>query len=245
VDSVASFMPMVVAAAGGLCMMLTTVLVAVAGFLFLRKSGALAGGGGVSTGQVAAVQQMYTDRLGYVSKPTEDPAETHMVRTVDGIEVHLTSRTEAGGFGTKMAYAWHSPSPSGLSVQVVEQRVADRAKRLARDARLNRTTTFEPRWPQAFPTGSAALDARFRVFAPDARRAAEVVVLEAELLACAHVELTAGPDGVVLSDAYQDGLLESMGGPMGMARVMTAAGLDVQVRLHETAAALLVACARR
>mgnify|MGYP000624788270 CR=1 FL=1 len=242
-ESLLPFVPMLVAALGGLCALLATLAVGAAAFVFLRRSGALSGGS--SAGQVAAVQQMYTDRLGYRSVPTDDPAATHLVRSLHGIEVHLTSHTQAGGLGTTVDYAWRSPSPSGLSVQVVEQRVADTRKRLARDARLNRSTTFTPQWPDAFPTGSPALDARFRVYAPDARRAAEVVALEDALLACAHVELTAGPDGITLSDPYQDGLLEWMGGPMGMARVLSPAGIEVQVRLHEAAAALLLACARR
>lgn len=243
-DTAATLLPLLVAAAGGLCSLLFFVAVAGGLFVYLKRSGALSGGlpGGRPAVDVDGIQRMYTDRLGYESQPTGDPAQTHMVRVFDGLEVHLRSDTRDGAMGVNVEYGWSTPAPARFTVHIVEQTVADPSKRMLRDGAMNRHRDFSPRWPTAFPTGSAALDARFRVFAPDARSAAAAVALEAELLACAHVDLTATPEGSTLSDPFQQGLLARMGGPMGMAGITTPRGIEVQVQLHEDAARLLKAC---
>lgn len=244
-SSLAQLLPVVVALLGGLCTLLSVAVVAGLGLWWLKRSGGLGalgaslGGGAVGGIDVDGLSRMYTERLGYRSVDTGDPERTHMVREVDGVEVHLTSRTRAGGLSTAVEYQWSSPRSADLQVQVVELSVADPRRRAARNAAMNRSHDFTPRWSTHFPTGDPALDARFRVFAPTADHAASVGRHAAALLACAHVELTAGPEGIVLSDAFQDGLLARMGGPMGMARVATPAGIAVQVALHEEAAAVI------
>jgi len=236
-------LPILVAAGGSLCTMVVFAGAVVFFFLRMRKLGALSGGG--RSFDVGAVSRMYSETLGYVSQASGDAARTHMVRRFEGIEVHLRTVTKPSGLRTSVEYSWSTPTSSGMQVQVVEQTVADPGKRKRRDSAMNRSRDFTPVWSSSHPTGSPAVDSRFRVFAPDQQHAIAVAALEKELLACAHVQLTAGADGVELSDPFQEGLIARMGGPMGMGAIATPKGIAVQVELHNDIARLLLACTQR
>jgi hypothetical protein len=239
-----SIVSVVVGLGSAACSLVTLLAFAVGGFFVLRKLGGGGAGAGFGTlgaaPDVAGLQAMYTDTLGYVSRDTGRPTTTHMVRTVDGHEIHLETTTERVATGTRVSYVWTTPSPSAHRLHVVERRVAEGLRGALKDEAMGRERGFQPAWPTHFPTGDPELDRRFRVYAPTAAHAAAARALKAELLALTHVELQADEQGVRLSDPFQENLLAAMGGPMGMARVATAQGIAAQVTLHEAAAALVV-----
>lgn len=232
------------------CSLVSLLAFAVGGFLLLRKLGTAGGRSGglgalAPAPDVAGLQAMYTDTLGYVSRDTGRPSATHMVRTVAGHELHLETTTERVATGTRVSYVWSTPSPSALQLHIAERTVAAGLRGALRDDAMGRERAFTPAWPQHFQTGDPELDARFRVYAPSAAHAAAARSLKAPLLALTHVELQADGAGVRLSDPFQENLLAAMGGPMGMARVATAQGIAAQVALHEAAAKLVVGAVGR
>lgn len=252
-DVLAGLLPVVVVLASALCGLVSLLAVAVGAYVWLRRSKGTPAqvtskapapaaarsprvGGAMDT---SALQRMYTETLGYEAIATDDPAFTHMVRQCGAVAVHLESRTVGTGTGTEVSYGWRTPTPSALQVHVLEATVANRLSRAVRDGAMGRHRTVKPMWPQSFPTGDPALDARFVVYAPSAQAAVAACALREELLALPYVELQAGPDGAVLSDPFQQGLLDRVGGPMGMMRVATPGGIAIQLQLHEEAAALL------
>jgi hypothetical protein len=204
-----------------------------------------AGAASAPGGGAEAVSRLYQEVLAYEDLPA--PAGgTHKKRLVDGVEVHHETFVEARGTGTAMEQRWWAPGPARLRVHVAERRLADGLQRGVRDAAMGRSRAWAPAFRTPMPTGDAALDARFRVFAddPDAARALADPALRAALLSCAFVDLRADGEAVVLEDPFQQGLIDRMGGPMGMARVLSPEGVEVQRRLHDEAAALLVAVLR-
>jgi hypothetical protein len=216
------------------------------GFLLFAKrlmSGAAAAG--APGGGADAVARLYAEVLGYEDLGAP-PGGTHKRRVVDGVEVHHQTFVEARGTGTAMEQRWWTPGPARLRVHVAERRLADGLQRGARDLAMGRSRSWSPAYPTPLPTGDAALDARFCVYGedPDHALALAAPPLRAALLACAFVDLRAGDEAVVLEDPFQQGLLDRMGGPMGMARVLRPEGVEVQRRLHEEAAALLIAARR-
>jgi hypothetical protein len=238
-----SIVAVVVGLGSAACSLVTLLGFAVGGFFLLRKLGG-SGLGGLGTPasapDVAGLQAMYTDTLGYVARDTDRPTATHMVRTVDGHEVHLETTTERAARGTRVSYVWSTPSPSALQLHVLERSVVQGLRSSLRDDAMGRERHVAPAWPQHFPTGDPDLDARFQVHAPSAAHAAAARPLKAALLALTHVELQADAHGVRLSDPFQENLLAAMGGPMGMAKVATPQGISAQVALHQAAATLVV-----
>jgi hypothetical protein len=227
------------------CSLLVFVVFIVAAVVFIKKSGVSLGGGfGGAAMDTSGLQAMYTDTLGYTSVPSPDPARTHMVRQVDGVSVHLETHTQRTATAIQVSYVWHTETPGGLRVHVVDKSVADRVARAIRDGAMGRERAFQPTWPTAHRTGDLELDQRFTVYAPspaDARAAAQ---LREALLALPFVDVVADDTGVRLSDPFQQNLLERMGGPMGMAKVATAQGIAIQTTLHQQVAALVVGLAK-
>jgi hypothetical protein len=188
------------------------------------------------------MSRLYAELLGYADLPA--PAGgTHKVRRVAGLELHHETFVEAQGTGTAMEQRWWTPGPAALRVHVVERRLAEGLRRGLADLGMGRSRSWSPRWPSAWSTGDAALDARFRVYAATEQeaRALREPALRAALLAPPHVDLRCDEERLVLEDPFQEGLLARMGGPMGMGRLLTPTGIEAQRLLHEQVAAVLVA----